>query len=147
MKKPENLSINRDYFFSEGIRFFCQQCGHCCTGDPGLIRVTEKEINLIAQFLKIEIQQFMNQYIRPIESGFTICEDDKGSCLFYQKGCTIYSARPEQCKTFPFWFKNIRSSEQWKKISQICPGIGSGHLYPQNKILSYVETTLYMRSL
>ncbi|WP_143426435.1 YkgJ family cysteine cluster protein, partial [Helicobacter pylori] len=38
--------------------------------------------------------------------------------------CQIYSARPKQCQTFPFW-ESVKtfSKEQKEAFCQSCPGI------------------------
>jgi Fe-S-cluster containining protein len=47
-------------------------------------------------------------------------------CIFYDRisnGCGIYDARPNQCKTFPFWdYYKTRITE----LKQECPGIIDG---------------------
>lgn len=38
-----NRLDQRSNFFDAGIRFECRRCGACCTGDPGIVRVNERE--------------------------------------------------------------------------------------------------------
>lgn len=55
---------------------------------------------------------------------------DNGDCIFWDAGCTIYSVRPRQCRTFPFWGEILESPEAWEAQKAFCHGIDEGKLYP-----------------
>lgn len=133
---------NRSYFFDQGIGFECQRCGACCTGEPGIIYVDNDEVLRIAEYLSIRISVFIEKYLYPIREGHSIREHDDGRCLFYEDGCKIYPVRPDQCKTFPFWFENLRSFKKWKQISKECPGIGCGRLYSKTQIIEIIHSSM-----
>lgn len=137
----QNPLDQRPYFFDQGIRFTCQQCGVCCTGDPGTIYISHGEIDALARHLALSRDDLIQRYLYPFKDSYSIGEDDDGRCLFYDGGCTIYLQRPRQCRTFPFWFDNMRSKDRWQKIASQCPGIGSGRLYGREEILVILETT------
>lgn len=140
MQKNRSL-YQRPYFFGAGIYFACRQCGECCVGDPGTIYVSEEEVNGLAQHFQISTAEYIRRYLYPFKDSYSIREDDQGRCLFFDDGCTVYALRPRQCRTFPFWFENLRSESRWRKISRQCPGIGSGRLYSREEILTIVDTT------
>jgi Fe-S-cluster containining protein len=140
MQKQRTLD-QRPYFFDAGIYFACRRCGDCCVGDPGTIYVSEGEVNALAQHFKINSSDFIRRYLYPFKDSYSIREDDRGRCLFFDNGCSIYSLRPCQCRTFPFWFENLRSENRWQKVAHQCPGIGSGRLYSCEENLSIVQTT------
>ncbi len=77
-----------------------------------------------------------------IEPGIVLKNIPDGRCLFYDDGCSIYPVRPDQCKTYPFWFENLRSVKKWRRLSRECPGIGCGPLYSKDKILKIVQSTM-----
>jgi Fe-S-cluster containining protein len=133
---------NRSYFFDQGIHFECQRCGACCIGDPGIVYVGIDEVTRIAEYLSDEIFSVADKYLFPLRAGYRIREHSDGRCYFYDNGCTIYPVRPHQCKTYPFWFENLRSSKKWKRVLRECPGIGCGPLYPKEKILEIVQSTM-----
>ena len=105
----------------------CDSCeGKCCTGESGYIYVTKIEIEKIALLLKIDVKEFVNQYLFKKMYKYSIKEKKIGEsyeCIFYdstKNGCTIYDARPLQCKTFPFWdYYKTRVDE----LKLECPGI------------------------
>jgi len=65
-----------------------------------------------------------------LHKGEYVFKNDGDNCIFYgEKGCTIYEARPTQCRTFPFWQANLKSHYRWKIIEEECEGIGQGRLF------------------
>jgi Fe-S-cluster containining protein len=37
--------------------------------------------------------------------------------------CTVYEARPAQCRRFPFWDRTLESPERWREAAEECDGI------------------------
>ena len=129
-------------FFEAGLSFECKRCGKCCTGAPGTIYVAPGEIGPIAGFLGLSVSDLIQGYLYPYKNSFSIKEDDRGNCLFYREGCTIYSVRPHQCRTFPFWFRNVRSESRWREAARQCPGIGHGKRYSKAQIMEIALSTM-----
>ncbi|MDY0117638.1 MAG: YkgJ family cysteine cluster protein [Sulfurimonadaceae bacterium] len=105
----------------------CATCqGRCCTGESGNIFVNKEEIEAIIKLLDCSIDQFFAQYLKKVGYRYSIKErliGESYECMFYDKasnGCTIYQARPLQCRTFPFWeyFKT-----HIDELKNECPGI------------------------
>lgn len=136
-----SISNQMAYFFDSGLRFSCLQCGHCCTGEPGTIYVSSQEIERISFFLDVSIHTLIRQTLLPYRDSYTIKERRNGACLFYEQGCTIYSVRPSQCRSFPFWRTILRSPYAWKQTAKACPGIGQGRLYARKEILDILESS------
>jgi Fe-S-cluster containining protein len=44
-----------------------------------------------------------------------------------RRGCSIYSVRPLQCRTWPFWDGNLASKSNWDRAAQRCHGMNHGH--------------------
>jgi Fe-S-cluster containining protein len=141
IRKMKSLS-NRPYFFDRGIHFECRRCGACCTGDPGIVYADKNEAMRIAEYFCIEFSFFADTYLYPLRAGYGVREYSDGRCYFYDSGCTIYPVRPHQCRTYPFWFENLRSIKKWKRMSETCPGIGCGTLYSKEKILKIVHSSM-----
>lgn len=134
-----SLLSDRSYFFDDGIRFSCLRCGTCCTGAPGVVRVSKEELLAMAKHLDQSASQVIANYMTAFEDGYRVLEDGDGRCLFFENGCRIYSVRPVQCRTFPFWLRNLRSEANWAAIRKECPGIGKGRLYAREEILEILE--------
>jgi Fe-S-cluster containining protein len=124
-------------FLQDGIRFQCQGSGKCCTshGEFGFVFLTLKDRQNIAKLLKISTLRFTKTYCEKKNGFFHIIERPENTdCLFLKKKqCTVYEARPTQCRTWPFW-PEIMNARAWKKeIVDFCPGAGKGKVwsYPQ----------------
>src|SRR2546426_9873212 len=113
-------------WYRDGLQFGCTGCGNCCTGAPGYVWVKEKEIEALARLLGLSVQAFGKRYLRRVGARYSLLERARGECVFYRDGggCTVYAARPEQCRTFPFWPENLRAAGAWEQLKRDCPGAG-----------------------
>jgi Fe-S-cluster containining protein len=123
-------------WYQDGLRFRCTRCGDCCTGAPGHVWVSEEELAAIADYRHEPVQQVIGLYARMAERGRSLREKANGDCVFFDRkaGCTIYSVRPRQCRTWPFWETNLTSPEAWRRTCDVCPGSGQGELIPVEEI-------------
>jgi hypothetical protein len=121
-------------WYEQGLRFECTQCGDCCTGAPGYVWMTVAEIERLAAHLGMDRDAFGKRYLRRIGRRYSLIEKANGDCVFWNRGCTVYAARPDQCRTFPFWPENLRDRDAWRQTSDHCPGIGCGQLYAVDRI-------------
>ena len=98
--------------YKNNIRFECQGSSNCCVsrGSYGYVYLSIKDIKKLSTFLKISIKKFKNIYCEKTD-GFTHLKEKKNknnNCLFLkEKRCTVYKARPIQCRTWPFWSENM----------------------------------------
>ena len=114
-----------DYAFESSA---CDTCaGNCCIGESGYIWITVQEINFLAKHLKISQEELIEEYLNKIGYKYSIKEvklaEDNFACMFFnleKRQCSIYEARPTQCRTFPFWdyFK-----ENTEEVYKECPAI------------------------
>jgi Fe-S-cluster containining protein len=125
-----------DPWYKDGLRFTCTRCGHCCTGDPGFVWVDDADLEAIADHLGETLETVRGLYTRWTARGRTLREKANGDCVFYdrQAGCTVYPARPPQCRTWPFWESNVASPEAWQKTCEECPGSGRGELISAEEV-------------
>lgn len=123
-------------WYADGLPFTCTRCGDCCTGAPGFVWVTDDELAAIADHLGRPVAEVRDLYSRKARGRQTLREKANGDCVFFErnKGCTIYSVRPPQCRTWPFWDSNLETPEDWKKTCEQCPGSGQGELIPVEEI-------------
>jgi uncharacterized protein len=128
--------LHDERWYRAGLNFRCTRCGNCCTGAPGYVWVNEDEIRAIADLRQEALEEVRSVYTRRAHRGPTLRERANGECVFYQagQGCTIYAARPRQCRTWPFWESNLRTPEDWQETREGCPGAGQGELIPADEI-------------
>lgn len=139
-----NIPDPPTYFFEQGLLFECHQCGTCCTGAPGTVYVDSEEIEAIAFDLNLARSEFIQHYLFPYKDSYSIRENSDGACIFFNRICTIYPIRPHQCRTYPFWFCNLRSESQWQQTRFSCPGIGQGRLYSKKQLLASIRSTMHI---
>jgi Fe-S-cluster containining protein len=130
-------------FLADGVRFQCQGSGQCCTshGEFGFVFVTLSDRQNLAKLLKISTSKFTKTYCEKQNGFFHLIErPDNPDCLFLKnKKCTVYHARPTQCRTWPFW-PEIMNPKAWKKeIVNFCPGADKGKVWSYAKIEEQVQ--------
>ncbi len=129
-------------WFKDGLRFECTQCGDCCTGAPGFVWVNREEIAALAKLLDMPVADFEAKYVRKVGIRKSLIEFANGDCVFFDgqaRKCTVYGARPRQCRTWPFWESNVATDEAWKQTCQVCPGSGQGKLYPAEQVVHQIS--------
>ena len=127
MNLEYNILENSDYSY----KFDMSQCamcdGNCCIGESGYIWINKQEIEKLSNHLNISIEELGLKYIFKVGYKYSIREKfiskDNYACVFFdlnKKQCSIYDARPTQCRTFPFWeyFKN-----NIEEVKKECPAI------------------------
>ena len=98
------------------------------------------QIVRIARFLELGPRTFKKRFLTQDEDGDPVLRlKPNGDCIFWDDGCTVYPARPRQCRTFPFWPENLESPEAWQALKQFCHGIDRGRLYPLSEIQSVLR--------
>lgn len=87
-------------------KVFCNYCpGFCCYRLPGsTLYIDAIDINRIANHFNISDGEVRKRYI---EGKNTFKSQPDGSCIFLLDGklskrCGIHSARPQQCRDFPY---------------------------------------------
>lgn len=123
-------------WFRDGLRFECTRCGACCTGAPGYVWVDAEAIARLAEYRGEPVDRFARSFVRRIGDRYSLIERPGGDCVFWDRaaGCTVYPARPSQCRTWPFWTENLESPATWKRVESTCPGAGQGTWFSVEQI-------------
>lgn len=131
-------SMEKQPWYSAGLRFRCTGCGDCCTGAPGYVWVTRAEIAAMAESLGLPVPRFEENFVRQVGVRRSLVELPGGDCVFFDnqsRRCRVYSARPRQCRTWPFWASNLRTPGAWREMANRCPGANCGPLVPLAEVL------------
>jgi Fe-S-cluster containining protein len=137
----------KEPWYADGLRFTCTQCGNCCTGGPGFVWLTIEEVGRLGEHLKITSEETIERYCRRIGDRYSLKENRNGrgeyDCIFLKeeqtkvvqgeevavqtrRTCSVYAARPLQCRTWPFWDSNLSSPEIWEMSAKRCHGMNRG---------------------
>jgi Fe-S-cluster containining protein len=94
----------------------------------------------MASHLGISPEKFYRDYARELNGAWALQERQSKhgfDCVLLDRDaesgkalCAVYEDRPKQCSTWPFWWVNTRSKQDWKaaKSSTPCPGMDEGEL-------------------
>ena len=134
-----NESMNdQQPWYAEGLKFKCSGCGNCCTGSPGFVWVNAEEIEQLAMLIGESVENFEKYFVRQVGVRKSLRElPNSFDCVFFDnqaRTCQVYSARPRQCRTWPFWDSNLRTKDDWNRTCEVCPGSGKGKLYQLDAI-------------
>jgi Fe-S-cluster containining protein len=126
-------------FWQQGLPFSCQQCSACCRHKPGFVFLSKLDIINLLKHFAIDFSTFLAKFSKTVDVGtgyvLSLKENDQYDCILWQDGgCTAYSVRPVQCRTYPFWQGIIDDQDSWLEEATDCPGIGTGPVIPPEKI-------------
>ena len=129
--------------YKEGIKFECQGSSNCCVsrGSFGYVYLSKKDILRLSNFVGLKTSDFIKLYCDKLD-GFTHFKENSknGKCQFLEKKkCSVYKARPTQCRTWPFWSENMNVKIWNEEISKFCPGIGKGQTFTKKKINGIIK--------
>lgn len=127
-------------FYEHGVAFSCVKgCNYCCSCEPGYVFLSQEDLERLCAMTNMGEEQFIKTYCRIVNMGsfsmISLLERDNYDCIFLTKmGCSVYDARPRQCRTYPFWASVMENAETWEAEKAACPGIGQGRLYSKAEI-------------
>lgn len=126
------------FYQTEPVRFECTQCGRCCTGGGDYhVFLKPAEAERMRALLGLSEDWFKRRYLKRLDSGeLTIVLGADGRCSFLNEAgqCSVYEARPTQCRTYPFWPEVLRSKASWKAEAARCEGIERGAVVPLARV-------------
>ncbi len=130
-----------------GLRFECQpDCGKCCTQQEreGSVFLEPEDIERLAKHLGMTSRAFATEYTTSDYGELELAIVENGDCRFLDLGrCTVYEARPSQCRTYPFLpldgYTPIEAPNTWRYEKKFCPGIGKGRLFKKEEITAILR--------
>ncbi len=134
---------SRSVWFRDGLRFSCVKCGACCRDDDeeSFVFLYEGEPRRMAKALGLDEGEFLRKYVAGVD-GFATLRNSGKECILLSPGgtCSLYGARPLQCRAWPFWPEYIKKRSLWQSsVACKCPGAGRGRLHTASKITAILQ--------
>jgi len=130
------------YYQHTRLHFECTGCGACCTGGVDhYVETNVTERASIRAFLKLSRAWFRRRYLVRVDADtIGIRLERNGRCPFLgvDNRCRIYSVRPRQCRTYPWWPELIEKKRDWIEEARRCEGMNRGTVVP----LSIIERAM-----
>ena len=99
----------------------CTTCAHCCKTLQ--IDVSDEDILRLADHFGITAAEFREQYVREPDPNTKMLKS--GPCVFLGEDnlCTVYEARPEDCRGYPYLHRPGFRQRSLTMISNaaVCP--------------------------
>ncbi|MEY3395174.1 MAG: hypothetical protein RL346_1410 [Verrucomicrobiota bacterium] len=102
-ESPHGSPINDQTVLEPGVNYVCQRCNACCKW-PGDVRIEDRDVVAISEFLKIPQEEFLEKYtrLRMNRQGLSLLEKENHECVMLENGgCRIHPVKPAQCAGFP----------------------------------------------
>jgi Fe-S-cluster containining protein len=122
------LLHSRPYYDEAPLHFECTHCGHCCSR-PGVVVFSASDLSRLASHLCTTIGDVREGFFNGAQDPIITVDDDHGCPFHVDERCTIHSAKPTQCATYPFWPEIVGTAEAWTHERSECEGIGRGKPY------------------
>ncbi len=142
-------------WWKDGIRFECQGSGKCCLsrGTHGYVYLTLEDRRRMARHLGLATAEFTRRFCRKEDGWWHLkpaneaapSPDQDVACRFLEGNrCSVYEARPAQCRTWPFWPENMKAKAWDREVVSFCPGVaagrrGKGRLFSASEIRGLLE--------
>lgn len=134
------------FYMQEDLRFSCTQCGLCCaTAGDYYVYLSKQESERIRAYLQLSQGWFRRRYLQRLVDGEQVLapgSDERCIFLDARGKCRIYTVRPIQCRTYPFWPELVDSAAAWNREARRCEGINQGSVIAHSTIRRYLRECL-----
>jgi len=97
-------------------------------GGYGYVYLTLADRRRLARHFGLATGVFTRRYCVRTDGHWHL-RDFTDQCPFLEgRRCGVYEARPEQCRTWPFWPEHMSPRAWDREVASFCPGVGKGPL-------------------
>jgi uncharacterized protein len=111
-------------------------------GKYAYVYVNDEEVGALADAVGMSKQSFRRSHTLIDDRGWTQLRFTDDFCPFLDRAtnrCTVYEARPVQCRTFPFWGDMIDERGWTHEAHTLCEGVGRGPLQPADLVEASIQ--------
>lgn len=107
-----------------GLSLDCIKCPALCCRMAGYVEVSRNDIRRLAQYLSLTVAEFEKRHIvertrkgdKRIKAGYAMCQ-----FLGDDRMCTVYDARPRDCRGYVCWNQQDQTVYQFASTVQVPP--------------------------
>ena len=100
----------------------CLKCPSLCCRMAGYVEVSRNDMRRLARFLDVTVAEFETRHIvERTRKGSKRIKTGTGTCQFLGKDrrCTVYEARPRDCRGYVCWNQDDTTVYDFAKFFQI----------------------------
>lgn len=123
--------------WEKGLNFECQGSGGCCVSREGYgyVYMTPEDRRRVAKRLGMKTSVFTQQHCYQVAGIWALRDGEEGRCRFLQGNrCSVYTSRPTQCRTWPFWPETLKPKIWNGELKRLCPGVGKGRKWSADEV-------------
>ena len=101
----------------------CRNCALCCKM-AGYVEVSSYDVRRLARHLGLTVPQFKEKHvIHTTRAGKMRIKDELTTCQFLGKdrSCTVYEARPTNCRGYICWDQDDKTVYEFARFQQMVP--------------------------
>lgn len=97
--------------------------------------LTDADVRSLASKLGLERSAFLARHCTE-QGDRTTLRSEGARCEFQAAdgSCSVYEARPQQCRSWPFWRENLERETWERDVLPLCAGAGKGRLHSAREI-------------
>ena len=121
-----------DYKFTPSA---CEACGgHCCTGETGYIWAKYAEIEKMAEFVNLSVEDFATMYLKKVKHRYSLIEKqlaaDNFACVFFDESLKrVLFTRYDLCSVAPSLFGNSLKMMKMRYVKNVLESYSFNTVY------------------
>ena len=95
----------------------------------------------MARHLGMSVPDFEREHTKQDDEDVVLLDrGPRGDCEWLERhadgttACRVQPAKPDQCRTYPFWPRLLRSRAAWEAEGRKCKGVGEGEPIPAEEV-------------
>jgi Fe-S-cluster containining protein len=103
----------------------CNHCAMCCKM-AGYVEVSNYDIRRLAKYLRLTPSEFEEKHlVKKTRAGKKWIKDELTTCQFLdaKRSCTVYTARPTNCRGYICWDQDDKTVYEFARFMQMPPAV------------------------
>jgi Fe-S-cluster containining protein len=100
----------------------CLKCRSFCCKMAGYVRASRSDIRRLAKFLDLTVREFEERHVLEVtRKGEKLIKPGYDTCQFLgaDRSCTVYEARPKDCREYVCWDQDDSTVYEFARFFQL----------------------------